>query len=99
VKETKRTPLDGMFCHSILIYCSFDYVHKFSTNFAILFLVFSHADAASLKDLILLILVPVLIVMAMSQYTTYLIVLIVSEKENHSLAAMKTMGVKDSAYW
>lgn len=56
-------------------------------------------EAASLKDLILLILVPVLIVMAMSQYTTYLIVLIVSEKENHSLAAMKTMGVKDSAYW
>ena len=52
-----------------------------------------------MKDLILLILVPVLLVMAMSQYTTYLIVLIVSEKENHSLAAMKTMGVKDSAYW
>lgn len=56
-------------------------------------------EAATLKDLILLILVPVLIVMAMSQYTTYLIVLIVNEKENHSLAAMKTMGVKDSAYW
>ncbi|XP_026281728.1 cholesterol transporter ABCA5 isoform X3 [Frankliniella occidentalis] len=56
-------------------------------------------EAATLKDLILLILVPVLMVMAMSQYTTYLIVLIVNEKENHSLAAMKTMGVKDSAYW
>lgn len=44
-------------------------------------------------------LIPFNMVMAMSQFITYLLILIVEEKENRIKEGMKIMGLKDSVFW
>lgn len=43
--------------------------------------------------------IPIYMVMALSQFITYLLILIVGEKENHIKEGMKIMGLRDSVYW
>lgn len=43
--------------------------------------------------------IPIYMVMALSQFITYLLILIVSEKENHIKEGLKIMGLRDSVYW
>ncbi|XP_043274650.1 ABC transporter A family member 1-like isoform X2 [Venturia canescens] len=42
---------------------------------------------------------PLYMVMALSQFITYLLILIVGEKENKIKEGMKIMGLKDSVFW
>lgn len=43
--------------------------------------------------------IPLYMVMALSQFITYLLILIVGEKENKIKEGMKIMGLKDSVFW
>lgn len=43
--------------------------------------------------------IPIYMVMALSQFITYLLILIVGEKENHIKEGMKIMGLRDSVFW
>lgn len=43
--------------------------------------------------------IPIYMVMALSQFITYLLILIVGEKENHIKEGLKIMGLRDSVYW
>lgn len=43
--------------------------------------------------------IPIYMVMALSQFITYLLIMIVGEKENHIKEGLKIMGLRDSAYW
>lgn len=43
--------------------------------------------------------IPLYMVLALSQFITYLLILIVSEKENKIKEGMKIMGLKDSIFW
>lgn len=43
--------------------------------------------------------IPLYMVMAISQFITYLLILIVGEKENKIKEGMKIMGLKDSVFW
>lgn len=45
------------------------------------------------------VLIPLYMVMALSQFITYLLILIVGEKENKIKEGMKIMGLKDSVFW
>lgn len=45
------------------------------------------------------ILIPLYMVMALSQFITYLLILIVGEKENKIKEGMKIMGLRDSVFW
>uniref|UniRef100_A0A8D8UDB1 ATP-binding cassette sub-family A member 5 n=1 Tax=Cacopsylla melanoneura TaxID=428564 RepID=A0A8D8UDB1_9HEMI len=45
------------------------------------------------------IIIPIYIVMALSQFLTYLIVSVVGEKEKKLKEGMKIMGLRDPAYW
>uniref|UniRef100_A0A8W7Q0T1 ABC transporter domain-containing protein n=1 Tax=Anopheles coluzzii TaxID=1518534 RepID=A0A8W7Q0T1_ANOCL len=43
--------------------------------------------------------IPIYMVMALSQFITYLLILIVGEKENHIKEGLKIMGLRDSVFW
>ncbi|KAK0172353.1 hypothetical protein PV328_005684 [Microctonus aethiopoides] len=43
--------------------------------------------------------IPLYMVLALSQFITYLLILIVGEKENKIKEGMKIMGLKDSVFW
>ncbi|KDR16296.1 ATP-binding cassette sub-family A member 5 [Zootermopsis nevadensis] len=43
--------------------------------------------------------IPLYMVMALSQFITYLLILIVGEKENKIKEGMKIMGLRDSVFW
>ena len=43
--------------------------------------------------------IPLYMVIALSQFITYLLILIVGEKENKIKEGMKIMGLKDSIFW
>ncbi|CAG9814922.1 unnamed protein product [Phaedon cochleariae] len=43
--------------------------------------------------------IPIYMVMALSQFITYLLILIVGEKENKIKEGMKIMGLRDSVFW
>lgn len=43
--------------------------------------------------------IPLFMVLALSQFVTYLLILIVGEKENKIKEGMKIMGLKDSVFW
>ncbi|RZB39263.1 ATP-binding cassette sub-family A member 5-like, partial [Asbolus verrucosus] len=43
--------------------------------------------------------IPLYMVMALTQFITYLLILIVGEKENKIKEGMKIMGLKDSVFW
>lgn len=43
--------------------------------------------------------IPLYMVIALSQFITYLLILIVGEKENEIKEGMKIMGLKDSVFW
>jgi hypothetical protein len=43
--------------------------------------------------------IPLYMVIALSQFITYLLILIVGEKENKIKEGMKIMGLKDSVFW
>jgi ATP-binding cassette subfamily A (ABC1) protein 5 len=45
------------------------------------------------------VLIPLYMVMALSQFITYLLILIVGEKENKIKEGMKIMGLRDSVFW
>ncbi|XP_074040228.1 cholesterol transporter ABCA5 [Leptinotarsa decemlineata] len=45
------------------------------------------------------IIIPIYMVMSLSQFITYLLILIVGEKENKIKEGMKIMGLKDSVFW
>ncbi|KAK9876012.1 hypothetical protein WA026_011128 [Henosepilachna vigintioctopunctata] len=45
------------------------------------------------------VLIPLYMVTALSQFITYLLILIVGEKENKIKEGMKIMGLKDSVFW
>lgn len=43
--------------------------------------------------------IPIYMVMALSQFITYLLILIVGEKEKHIKEGLKIMGLRDSVFW
>lgn len=43
--------------------------------------------------------IPLYMVMALSQFITYLLILIVGEKEKKIKEGMKIMGLRDSVFW
>lgn len=43
--------------------------------------------------------IPLYMVLALSQFITYLLILIVGEKENKIKEGMKIMGLNDSVFW
>ena len=43
--------------------------------------------------------IPLFMVLALSQFVTYLLILIVGEKEKKIKEGMKIMGLKDSIFW
>lgn len=43
--------------------------------------------------------IPIYMVMALSQFITYLLILVVGEKENHIKEGLKIMGLRDSVFW
>lgn len=43
--------------------------------------------------------IPLYMVLALSQFVTYLLILIVGEKENKIKEGMKMMGLNDSVFW
>lgn len=43
--------------------------------------------------------IPLFMVMALSQFIAYLLILIVGEKENKIKEGMKIMGLRDSVFW
>jgi ATP-binding cassette, subfamily A (ABC1), member 5 len=43
--------------------------------------------------------IPIYLVMALSQFITYLLILIVGEKEKHIKEGLKIMGLRDSVFW
>lgn len=43
--------------------------------------------------------IPLYMVLALSQFITYLLILIVGEKENKIKEGMKIMGLTDSVFW
>lgn len=43
--------------------------------------------------------IPLYMEMALSQFITYLLILIVGEKENKIKEGMKIMGLRDSVFW
>lgn len=43
--------------------------------------------------------IPLFMVLALSQFVTYLLILIVGEKEKKIKEGMKIMGLKDSVFW
>jgi ATP-binding cassette, subfamily A (ABC1), member 5 len=43
--------------------------------------------------------IPIYMVMALSQFITYLLILIVGEKEKHIKEGLKIMGLLDSVFW
>lgn len=43
--------------------------------------------------------IPLFMVLAISQFVTYLLILIVGEKEKKIKEGMKIMGLKDSIFW
>jgi ATP-binding cassette subfamily A (ABC1) protein 5 len=43
--------------------------------------------------------IPIYMVMALSQFITYLLILIVGEKENYIKEGLKIMGLRDSVFW
>jgi ATP-binding cassette, subfamily A (ABC1), member 5 len=43
--------------------------------------------------------IPIYMVMALSQFVTYLLILIVGEKEKHIKEGLKIMGLLDSVFW
>lgn len=43
--------------------------------------------------------IPTYMVMALSQFVTYLLILIVGEKEKKIKEGMKIMGLRDSVFW
>lgn len=45
------------------------------------------------------VLIPLYTVIALSQFITYLLILIVGEKENKIKEGMKIMGLYDSVFW
>ncbi|XP_035731949.1 ABC transporter A family member 1-like isoform X2 [Vespa mandarinia] len=45
------------------------------------------------------VIIPLYMVLALSQFITYLLILIVGEKENRIKEGMKIMGLKDSVFW
>jgi ATP-binding cassette subfamily A (ABC1) protein 5 len=45
------------------------------------------------------VLIPLYMVMALSQFITYLLILIVGEKEKKIKEGMKIMGLRDSVFW
>lgn len=45
------------------------------------------------------VIMPMYMVMTLSQFITYLLMLVVGEKEKKIKEGMRIMGLKDSAYW
>lgn len=45
------------------------------------------------------VIIPLYMVMALSQFITYLLILIVGEKEKKIKEGMKIMGLRDSIFW
>jgi len=43
--------------------------------------------------------IPIYMVMALSQFITYLLILIVGEKEKHIKEGLKIIGLRDSVFW
>lgn len=43
--------------------------------------------------------IPIYMVAALSQFITYLLILIVGEKEKHIKEGLKIMGLRDSVFW
>lgn len=43
--------------------------------------------------------IPAYLVMSLSQFVTYLLMLVVSEKEKKIKEGMKIMGLRDSVFW
>lgn len=49
--------------------------------------------------LALRVVIPLFMVLSLSQFVTYLLILIVGEKEKKIKEGMKIMGLKDSIFW
>jgi ATP-binding cassette subfamily A (ABC1) protein 5 len=63
--------------------CSFHLIHNILADWMVAFRV----------------VIPLYTVMALSQFITYLLILIVGEKENKIKEGMKIMGLRDSVFW